>query len=125
MTRGFGVSVHKTDCPNVVRSRSEDNLSRWVRAEWERSENTERANTTYEAKLQIVAEDKIGVLAGITMALADMKVSISQINTQAMRDGQTMINLNVGCKSTSHYQSIVSKLKAVKYVISVTRGFGV
>ncbi len=123
VTRGFGVSVHKADCPNVLRSRNEDNLARWVRAEWEKHESPERS-AIYEAKLQIVAEDKIGVLAGITMALADMKVSISQINTQSMKDGETMINLQVGCKSTSHYQSIVSKLKAVKNVISVTRGLG-
>lgn len=124
VTRGFGVSIHKADCPNVLRSRNEDNLSRWVRAEWERSASTDRDTQMYEAKLQIVAEDEIGVLAGITMALADMKVSISQINTQAIKDGQTMINLQVSCKSTSHYQSIVSKLKTVKNVISVTRGFG-
>ena len=124
VTRGFGVSVHKADCPNVLRSRGEDNLSRWVKAEWEREGGTEREATTYDAKLQIVAEDKIGVLAGITVALADMKVSISQVNTQSTKEGQTVINLQVGCKSTSHYQSIVSKLRAVKYVISVTRGFG-
>ena len=125
ITRGFGVSVHKVDCPNVVRSRGEDNLSRWVKAEWEETDNTERANATYNAKLEIVAEDKIGVLAGITMALAEMKVSISQINTQNIKNGQTMINLQVGCKSTTHYQSIVSKLRMVKNVISVTRGLGV
>ncbi len=125
VTRGFGVSVHKADCPNVLRSRNEDNLSRWVRAEWERDESSERESAMYEAKLRIVAEDKIGVLAGITMALADMKVSISQINTQSMKDGQTMINLQIGCRSTSHYQYIVSKLKVVKNVISVTRGFDV
>lgn len=125
VTRGFGVSIHKADCPNVLRSRSEDNLARWVRAEWEKRDSQERDSTTYEAKLQIVAEDGIGVFAGIATALADMKVSISQINTQSMRDGQTMINLQVGCRSTSHYQSIVSKLKTVKSVISVTRGFGV
>ncbi len=125
VTRGFGVSVHKADCPNVVRSRNEDNLSRWVRAEWERDESAGRDSATYEARLQIIAEDKIGVLVGISVALADMKVSISQINAQSMKDGQTMINLQVGCRSTSHYQSIVSKLKSVKYVISVTRGFGI
>ncbi len=124
VTRGFGVSVHKADCPNVLRSRNEDNLARWVRAEWENRESSERDSTTYEAKLQIIAEDKIGVLAGITMALADMRVSISQVNTQLMKDGETMINLTVACRSISHYQSIISKLKAVKNVISVTRGLG-
>lgn len=122
ITRGFGVSVHKTDCPNVSLSRkSEENLSRWVRAEWEKTEGT--VQESYEATVQIITEDQIGVLAAISSALADMKVSISQINTQMMKDGNVAINIHVGCKSTSHFEAIVSRLRSVKHVISVTRGF--
>ena len=122
VTRGFGVSIHKGDCPNVISSRgNEENLARWVRAEWEK---TESANSPiYEAMIQIVAEDAIGVLAGISLALADMKVSISQINTQSGKDGETTINIVVGCRNVSHYDSIVSRLRSVPKVISVRRGF--
>ena len=73
--------------------------------------------------LQIVAEDGIGVIAAISMTLADMKVSISQINTQAMKNSNMIINIHVGCKSTSHYESIVSRLRSIPSVISVVRGF--
>ncbi len=122
ITRGFGVSVHKADCPNVIESRrNEDNLSRWVRAEWESSETQSPA--TYEAAIQIIAEDAIGVLAGISMTLADMKVSISSINTQVTKSGEVTINIVVGCRSTSHYDSIVSRLRSVSKVISVKRNF--
>ena len=121
VTRGFGVSIHKSDCPNVINSRrNEDNLSRWVVAEWEKSEDVS-PSAIYEAKLQIVAEDGIGVIAAISMALADMKVSISQINTQGMKNGNVIINIHVGCKSTSHYSAIVSRIKSIPSVISVTR----
>ena len=122
ITRGFGVSVHKADCPNVLQSRNEENLSRWVRAEWERDENT-ASNATYEASLQVVAEDGIGVIAGISLALADMKVSINQINTQILKSGDMAINIIVQCRSTSHYDSIVSRLRSVPKVVSVSRGF--
>nr|MBE6544774.1 bifunctional (p)ppGpp synthetase/guanosine-3',5'-bis(diphosphate) 3'-pyrophosphohydrolase [Oscillospiraceae bacterium] len=122
VTRGFGVSIHKADCPNVIASRgNEDNLARWVRAEWEQVE--ESKSSTYEALIQIGAEDGIGVLAGISMALADMKVSISQINTQPNKEGDMVINLVVGCRNVSHYDSIVSRLRSVPKVISVRRGF--
>ena len=122
VTRGFGVSVHKADCPNVIASRgNEDNLARWVRAEWEQVE--ESRGSVYEALIQIAAEDGIGVLAGISLALADMKVSISQINTQPNKDGDMLINLVVGCRNVSHYDSIVSRLRSVPKVISVRRGF--
>lgn len=122
VTRGFGVSVHKTDCPNVSQSRkNEDNLDRWVRAEWDTELTSVSAN--YEAMIQIIAEDGIGVIASISSALADMKVSISQIYTTVLKDGSVAINLHIGCKSTSHFDSIVSRLRSVKSVISVHRGF--
>ncbi len=122
VTRGFGVSVHKADCPNVIASRgNEDNLARWVRAEWEQTESDK--SPIYEAMIQIMADDEIGVLAGISLALADMKVSISQINTQPGKDGDMAINIVVGCRNVSHYDSIVSRLRSVPKVNSVRRGF--
>ncbi len=122
VTRGFGVSIHKADCPNVSLSRkNEDNLSRWVRAEWEKTDNEN--SFSYLAMLQIAVDDRIGVIASITQALADMKVSITQINTQAMKDGTSLINMQIGCKGTSHYESIVSRLRSISSVISVKRGF--
>ena len=122
ITRGFGVSVHKTDCPNVTNTRrNEENLARWVRAEWERSSDS--VTELYEAKLQIIATDEIGVIASISVALADMKVSITQINTQPQKNGDMAINITIGCKNTSHYDSIVSKLRSLRSVISVTRAF--
>ncbi len=121
VTRGFGVSIHKSDCPNVSLSRkNEDNLSRWVRAEWERSEA--EPNSSYEAMLQIIVEDRIGVIASISMALADMRVSITQINTQALKNDTVAINIHIGCKSTSHFDSIVSRIRSIPAIISVSRG---
>lgn len=124
ITRGFGVSIHKSDCPNVSSSRkNEENLSRWVRAEWEKADPTSKSAEMYEAHLQILTEDRIGLLAAVSVALADMKVSISQINTQPQKNGTIAINIHVGCKSTSHYESIVSRLRSIPSVISVSRGF--
>ncbi len=122
VTRGFGVSVHKTDCPNVTNTRrNEENLARWVRAEWKKASET--VSELYEAKLQITATDEIGVIAAISMTLADMKVSITQINTQPQKNGDMAINITIGCKNTSHYESIVSKLRSLRSVISVIRAF--
>ena len=125
ITKGFGVSIHKKDCPNVASSQqNEENLTRWISAEWENGgEFNLGAGETYEAMIQITAADGIGVMAGITMALADMKVSISQINTQVTKNSYAIINLHVACKSTSHYEAIVSKLRSVPSVITVKRGF--
>ena len=115
--------MHKADCPNVIASRgNEDTLARWVRAEWEQTESAQ-SSPIYEAMIQITAEDQIGVLAGISLALADMKVSITQINTQLGKNNDVAINLVVGCRNVSHYDSIVARLRALPKVIAVRRGF--
>ena len=88
----------------------------------EASEMTQ-TQETYEAKLQIVVEDVIGVIAAISMALADMKVSILQINSQMRSDDRAIINLKVSCKNIEHLKSIVSRLKQLPDVEDVTRGF--
>ena len=124
ITRGYGVSIHKTDCPHVISSRqNEENLSRWVTAHWNKPDD-KQTRETYEAKLQLTVENAIGVIAGISMALADMKVSITQFNTRVSKDGSTAINLSVECKNISHFDAIVSRLRSVKSVISVKRGYG-
>ena len=125
ITRGFGVSIHKRDCPNAATSQSnEENLARWVEAVWENdSEFRLGSSDIYEAAIQIIATDGIGVMARISLALADMKVSISQINTQIAKNGDVILNLHVGCRSTAHYESIVTRLRNVPSVISVKRSF--
>ncbi len=124
ITKGFGVSIHKTDCPNAVSGRAiAGQAERWVHAHWEDSEiKDDRA--VYEALLRIEAKDRLGVLADVSRALADMKVSILQINTSGTTDeGFSIINLTVGCKSMEHCRSIVSRIKSIPDIESVTRGF--
>ena len=123
VTKGFGISIHKKDCPNVINGmKNIENASRWVDAEWE----TNAANQSvggYEALLQIFAYDSIGILASISLTLADMKVSILSINSQKKSDDMYIINLKISCKNIDHYKSIVSRLKSLKNVEDVTRGF--
>ncbi len=121
ITRGFGVSVHKADCPNVaIGRRNEENLSRWVSAEWEKEGGTS-SSETYEASLHLIIEDAIGVIAAVSTALADMKVSIVQINTQVQKNGNMTVSLVVGCRNTAHFEAIVSRLRQLPHVLSVSR----
>jgi (p)ppGpp synthase/HD superfamily hydrolase len=65
----------------------------------------------------------VGVLADITVALADMKVSILQINSQKAGADRVIINLKISCKNVEHYNSIVSRLRSLKNILDVIRGF--
>ncbi len=118
VTRGFGVSVHKRDCPNAIVGASDASQSdRWLPAHWEKQAQKEE----YEASLTIVAEDKIGVLAEISVALAEMRVPVMTINVAPPKNARAVIHLTVGCKDTEHYNSIVSRLRAISTILSVER----
>ena len=124
ITKGYGISIHKCDCPNVVeaQARDGDDKSRWLEAHWDNGGVANRTSQ-YEAMLQVYADDSIGVLADISVALADMRVSILQVNTAKRQGEKVMINLKISCKNTEHYSSIVARIKGLKHVISVTRGY--
>ncbi len=123
ITRGFGISIHKSDCPNVSSSRNEENLDRWVKAEWDLGLQENGKTLNYEATVSIEIEDGLGMIASISLALADMKVSILSINSQMLKSGNMIVTLVVSCKNTEHYQSIVSRLRSLPKVVNVCRGF--
>ncbi len=124
VTKGFGISIHKLDCPNVIQGRQNpENKERWKEAHWEASEERGDGHSIYEALLQIYADDRIGMLADITAVLADMKVSILQVFVSECSDGRRIVSLKIGCKNIDHYHSIVSRLRTLDGVSNIVRGF--
>ena len=123
ITKGFGISIHKRDCPNVVRSlENEQDADRWVTAHWEKG--TEKSGKDmYEALLQLHVEDRIGMLASVTAALAEMRVSILHIGCANCSDDTVIISMKISCRNTDHYQAIVASLRNLTGVIDITRGF--
>ena len=119
ITKGYGISVHKCDCANLINSTATDK-DRLVNVEW-RKNSSEYKEARFEAVMQIIADDRISMLADISTALAEMKVSILQINTQKRSADQSAINLSVSCKNLGHFNSIVSKVKGIRGVNSVER----
>lgn len=123
ITKGYGVSIHKRDCPNVISGmQKEEFFQRWINASWDPA-MLKREKGLYEAIIQIVGDNRIGLLADVTASLADMKVSIISINTKTSSDRTVMINMGIGCKDIDHYNSIISRLGNINGVINIMRGF--
>ncbi|MBE6588662.1 MAG: bifunctional (p)ppGpp synthetase/guanosine-3',5'-bis(diphosphate) 3'-pyrophosphohydrolase [Ruminococcaceae bacterium] len=124
VTKGFGISIHKQDCPNVVQSqKNPENEERWKAARWEGSATQGNGASIYEALLQIYVDDRIGMLADITTTLADMRVSILQLNVTARGNESSIVNLKIGCKNIDHCNFIVSRLRGLRGVDNILRGF--
>ena len=122
ITKGYGVSIHKYDCPNAVAGRNNPEVAdRWIDASWEYDAEA-NVSDTYEATLQIIARNDIGLIADISTALADMRVSILQINAQNKAGDVAVISIKVACKNTDHFKSIVSRISSLKNVEEVKRG---
>lgn len=125
VTKGYGISIHKRDCPNAVHGvENEKTRERWLRAEWDNDDfMQENGRALYEVVLQIFAENDILLIANITAAIADMKVTLLSINTKKRTENDIIINLTVGCKNIDHYNSILSRLRSINHVHSIVRGF--
>ncbi len=117
ITRGHGVSIHKRDCSNVPENiETSQEPERWVKAYWA-NEHTE----IFKASIQILCIDRNGLLADVTVALANMHVGIVAVNARAIKDGNSIIDLTVAIESAEHLKSILTKLQKLNGVISVDR----
>ena len=123
ITKGFGISIHKCDCPNVkLAKENPENASRWVSAHWQNNGST-ADNSMYEAQITVYVENRLGIVADISVALSEMRVFLLQINTTGSDNENSVISLKISCKNVEHYNSIVSRLRSIDGVHDVTRGF--
>ena len=123
ITKGFGISVHKCDCPNVALNRKNpENDSRWVEAHWETGAS-DSDQSMYEAQITVHVSDRLGIIADISVALSEMRVFLLQINTTKSSLDDAIVNLKISCKNVEHYRSIVARLKSIQGVTDVVRGF--
>ncbi len=120
VTKGYGISIHKQDCPNVISGLKDPSyLNRWLNARWEKT--SPQSGNEFEAQIRITAQPAIRLIADITSALADMKVALLHIATHNRSDC-TLIELTVSCRDLEHFSSIVSRLRTVDNVEDVSRG---
>ena len=123
VTKGYGISIHKHDCPNyAIMAANPENKDRLVDAHWESGE-TGNDHAMYEAQLSLYVFDRLGIVADISVALSDMRVFLLQINTTKSGTDKSVINLTISCKNVDHYHSIVSRLRSIDGVSDVKRGF--
>ena len=123
ITKGFGISIHKCDCPNVKLGRSNpENADRFVEAHWENGGGKDDGSM-YEAQITLCVENRLGIVADVSVALSEMKVFLLQINTANGDNDNAVISLKISCKNVDHYNSIVSRLRSISGVLDVTRGF--
>ncbi len=123
ITKGYGVSVHKHNCRNIVSGMKDPAFrDRLVNVRWDEVAASDRSKGLYEATFRVFAENTLSILADVTTTLADMKVTLVAVNTKKRTEDDIVITLTVGCRNSDHYESIVSRLRSVPHVRAVTGG---
>ncbi len=115
ITKGRGVSVHRSDCPNV---QTEEAKQRYLHVEWE-NENTDKKQ--YHVDIQITGYDRRGLLNEVLQAVNEMKTNITHVNGKSDRNKIAIIQITILIHNTSHLRKIVERIKQIKDVYTVTR----
>ena len=118
--RGYGVSVHRVDCPNAApERRSKADEGRWLRVSW--AETTQEA---YRTTLQVTGKDRMGLLVDISTVLSSTKTRVSSLNARSTPDGFALIDIETEVADHTQLQAVIRRLEQISGVMRVTRPAG-
>ncbi len=117
ITRGHGVSIHTRQCSNVPKNIALcAEPERWVKATWDT-----KASNDYRVTLGVTCINRVGMLADLSTALANMHVMIHSLFTKESKDSRVVIYLTITVNSAEHLRNLSDKLRKIKGVLSVER----
>ncbi|MGA2261813.1 MAG: bifunctional (p)ppGpp synthetase/guanosine-3',5'-bis(diphosphate) 3'-pyrophosphohydrolase [Acidobacteriota bacterium] len=114
ITRGKGISVHTTNCPNLSNFLGSD---RMTDVEWVDVQGDE----IFTVRLNMAIEDRQGILAEITLAISNLKTNIRESRSTTTEGGRGIVDLTVEINDVRHLQKIIKVLKSIRGIEDVTR----
>ena len=120
VTRGRGVTIHRTDCVNVM-NLSEAERVRLIDAEWQGSNLT---SGLYTAEINVYANNRTGLLVDISRIFTERKIDLTTINSRTSKQGRATISMTFDVHSTEELNSIVEKIRQVESVLDIERTTG-
>ena len=120
VTRGRGISIHRTDCVNMM-NLPEMERARIIDAEWQAPED---ATEKYVAEIDIYANNRNGLLADITKALTEKNISILSLNTRISRQGLATMQVSFEVESKEELNRVIDKIRGIESVVDIERATG-
>lgn len=115
ITKGHGVSVHRTNCPNIINA-SEEERQRFIEVDWDTG-----ALQSYEVNLYILASDRKGLYSDISKTCEDMDIRIAGVNAKTDNDGSVDMHMTVCIENKSQMEQVLRTLRNVTGVLEVYR----
>ena len=118
ITRGHGVSVHKCDCINYRNQKDDpEAAARWINVKWKDTKDSGYFKTT----LDIIAVDRIGLLADVSSALAMINIYIYESTSRELKNGNAILSVTLSIAGKEQLNSVIQRIQKIRNVISVER----
>ena len=119
ITRGYGVSVHRADCPNASEEKRKEQPDRWIHVSW----GTD-TNDSYPTTIEAVCKDRLNLLLDISAALSTTKTFVLSLNSRSTEDGFAIIRIEIQIKDGAQLSTLMNKLHQISGVLQVNRPVG-
>lgn len=122
VTRGRGVSIHRTDCINIL-NLPEDDRARLIGAEWNINED-KKGGDLYTAEIKIYANNRNGVLLDVSRVFTEAKIDVTSMTVRTSKQGTATISVGFEINGVEQLQYITSKLRSIESVLDIERTTG-
>ena len=116
ITRGRGVSVHRSDCPNIPHDGDGEEAERIIEVDW-----VGEIEANYSVDIEITGHDRRNFLNEVLQAVSESKTNISAVSGRSDKNKMALVHMTILIRNTDHLQSVVEKIKRVKDVYTVHR----
>lgn len=122
VTRGRGVSVHRTDCINII-NLSDMERERLIDAEWQHDEAS-GGNGLYQAEIKVFCNNRTGLLVDITKSFTEREIDITGMHSKTSKQGIATIDISFNTRGKAELSSLIEKLRQIDSVIDIERTTG-
>ncbi len=120
ITRGYGISIHRQDCPNAaIARRTPEEAGRWIKVSW-----GDTSSESYETSLDVTAKDRDNLLLDVAAALSGAQVRVVNMSARSTPDGFAVITAVLQVRSQSEVNAVMRKLNGISGVMTVGRSRG-
>jgi GTP pyrophosphokinase len=118
ITRGRGVSIHRTDCVNIV-SMPETERRRIIEAEWQKPDNN--VSEKYMAEIKIYANNRTGILSDLSKITTERRIDVASMNVRTNKQGLATISMAFEISSVEELNKLIDNMRKVESIIDIER----
>ena len=122
VTRGRGISIHRTDCVNVI-NMSDMDKSRLIEAEWQRMDNVDAAEK-YMADIKIFANNRTGLIVDVSKVFTEKKIDVLSMNCRISKQGTATIEMGFEISGVEELKQLAEKIRQIEGVLDIERTTG-